>query len=73
MKLQRPDLRDTMREHEKANQEGGGTRSSVPAGERPPRRAYSPPQLVVYGTLSDLTQALGVLGRDGLAGSRPRT
>lgn len=63
-----------MREHEEAHPEDGFTRSSVPEVEGPPhRRPYSAPRLVVYGTLADLTQALGVLGRDGLAGSRPRT
>jgi hypothetical protein len=34
----------------------------------PAKRPYEPPRLTVYGTVHDLTAALGVAGVDGFAG-----
>lgn len=34
------------------------------------KRSYSPPQLIVHGTIGELTKQVGTKGTDGLVGSR---
>jgi len=34
----------------------------------PAKQPYEPPRLIVYGTVHDLTAAVGVVSADGLAG-----
>jgi len=47
---------------------GEGVSSHEERAERPPKKPYAPPQLVVHGTIQDITKNLGGAGADGALG-----
>lgn len=51
------------------NELEGGQRGRQGASQHP-RKTYSPPVLIVHGTVEEITKGLGLKGSDGLLGSR---
>ena len=37
--------------------------------QAPPKKPYHPPQVIIHGTVEDITQAIGGAPTDGLGGS----
>lgn len=44
---------------------------SAERGDRPPKKLYSSPRLIVHGTVQDITKNLSAPGADSPTGSTP--
>lgn len=44
--------------------------SSAERGDRPPKKPYSSPRLIIHGTVQEITKNLGGAGDDGPFGSQ---